>query len=314
VLFRELGGLHGAEQAEAISVGKEMVKKEPEILDPSYYNRHPACGPFHGQALTPLREAVSSPSLLKALLTSGSKHLKEAIEQVSIVRFEESNLLVAGTPLQFYARLEKWEHCRLLLTHARPKVLTSAAVPEGMTASTLPCAHEMIMAGCSEKENRLLRALVEGAAMAERKAAAAKERASKAAAAAKEMASKASAVGASTNAFEGPAAKVSTATEETKKAKKREAKKRARAKKREKAKSGEDFPVAAGAGEAPLDDSDSSGSDDEEGMDGEERMLARAPTFDLQKEKAARRARAEAEAAEWARAKEKEKQNEEERD
>jgi hypothetical protein len=94
--------------------------------------------------------------------------------------------------------------------------------------------------------------------------------------------------------------RVTTEKEEKQKAKRRAQKKKAKAKKRAAAKE-----ANAGAGKeadpGPDSDSDSSGTDEEEaGMDEEERMLARAPTFDLEKEKAARKARAEAEALEAA--------------
>jgi hypothetical protein len=94
------------------------------------------------------------------------------------------------------------------------------------------------------------------------------------------------------NTFEDPTRKVLTEAEEKKKARKREQKKKAKAKKKAAAKE-----AHAGAGkegaEVISSDSDSSGPDDEEeGMDEEERMLARAPTFDLEKERAARKAEA----------------------
>jgi hypothetical protein len=79
---------------------------------------------------------------------------------------------------------------------------------------------------------------------------------------------------------------------EKRKARKREQKKKAKAKKRAAAAAG----AGAGTAAAGDTDSDSSGEDEEEaGMDEEERMLARAPTFDLEKERAARKARAEGE-------------------
>jgi hypothetical protein len=101
------------------------------------------------------------------------------------------------------------------------------------------------------------------------------------------------------NAFEDPTNKVLTEAEEKKKAKKRKKKKKAKAKKRGAAAKKEGHAGAGKEdGEADSSDSDSSGPDaDEEGMGEEERMLARAPTFDLEKEKAARKARAEAEKA-----------------
>jgi hypothetical protein len=102
-----------------------------------------------------------------------------------------------------------------------------------------------------------------------------------------------------TNTFEDPTSKVLTEAEEKKKAKKREQKKKAKAKKKAAAAARKEGYAGAGKEEGHVSstDSDSSGPDDEEeGMDEEERMLARAPTFDLEKEKAARKARAEAEA------------------
>jgi hypothetical protein len=105
----------------------------------------------------------------------------------------------------------------------------------------------------------------------------------------------------SSNAFEDPSVKMLTVAQEKKKAKKRAAKKRAKERKR--AAAAEEAAVAgvganAGAGKANGDtDSDSSGTDDEEkGMDEEEKTMHRAPTFDLEKERAARKAERDAEA------------------
>jgi hypothetical protein len=109
-------------------------------------------------------------------------------------------------------------------------------------------------------------------------------------------ASKAPKVDDATNAFEDPAQKPLTEKQAKEKARKKAAKKKAKAKKKAAAK--EASAGACGAGGAmDVSDSDSSGEDEEEaGMDEEERMLARAPTFELEKERAARKARAEAEA------------------
>jgi hypothetical protein len=101
------------------------------------------------------------------------------------------------------------------------------------------------------------------------------------------------------NAFEVPGPKVMTEAEEKKKAKKRAAKKKAKEKKRAAAAAATEGHAGAGkeANNGADSESDSSGTDEEEaGMNEEERMLARAPTFDLEKEKAARKARAEKEA------------------
>jgi hypothetical protein len=103
-------------------------------------------------------------------------------------------------------------------------------------------------------------------------------------------------------AFEDPEVHfVTSEKEEKKRAKRREQKKKAKAKKKAAAK----VVAHAGAGKeadaASSSEDDSSGGEDEtEGMDEEERMLARAPTFDLEKEKAARKARALEEEAEAA--------------
>jgi hypothetical protein len=100
------------------------------------------------------------------------------------------------------------------------------------------------------------------------------------------------------NAFEDVTNKVLTEAQEKKKAKKRSQKKKAKAKKRAAAASNDAAHAGAGMEEESSSDSDSSGPDEEEeGMDEEERMLARAPTFDLEKERATRKVRAEAEKA-----------------
>jgi Ankyrin repeats (3 copies) len=94
-------------------------------------------------------------------------------------------------------------------------------------------------------------------------------------------------LGAVTNAPQVPAAKVLTEREEKKKAKKRAAKKKAKAKKRAAAKE-----ASASAGkEEDTDSSNDSGDDTgEEGMDEEEKMLARAPAIDVEKDRLKRAA------------------------
>jgi hypothetical protein len=111
---------------------------------------------------------------------------------------------------------------------------------------------------------------------------------------AREATAAAKATGAVTNAAEDPSVKVLTEREEKKKAKKRAAKKKAKAKNRAALQ-----VTSAGAGaEAKEDEADYSSSDSgdetgEEGMDEEEKLLARAPTFDLEKEKKKRAEEAE---------------------
>jgi hypothetical protein len=115
----------------------------------------------------------------------------------------------------------------------------------------------------------------------------------------KEAAAPAKATPASTtNAFEDPSTRVLSEREVKEKARKKAAKKKAKAKKKAAAKAANaGAGVAKDAVDSDGDSTDDSGVDEEEmAMTEEERMLARAPTFDLEKEKAASKARAEAEA------------------
>jgi hypothetical protein len=200
-----------------------------------------------------------------------------------------SHGLGAATALQWAVNNQRWDACHLLLRLGRPKVLSSPFIPAGLFAIPLKRVYDLVMEDPEARRDRKLVSLVELAAKKERA-----EQSAASVAPAREASS----------AFEDPSVKVLTEKEEKKKAKKRAQKKKAKAKKREKAREEAAGVASAGAGkEQPLssDDDDSSGTDEEEaGMTEEEKMLARAPTFDLEKEKAARKARAAAEAEEAA--------------
>jgi hypothetical protein len=186
-----------------------------------------------------------------------------------------------------------WPALELILRHTSVSVTEDHGIDFGkfkqMTAyraTTKACVVDMVIEQAREPSPisppRSLVALVLARAQEERKAA--KE----------EPKGSSSQAPTPSNAFEEPRIRpVLSADEEKKRAKRRAQKKKAKAKKR----------AAAGAGvkEGDVSDSDSSGTDEEEkGMDEEERMLARAPTFDLEKERAARKAVREKEAEEEA--------------
>jgi hypothetical protein len=153
-------------------------------------------------------------------------------------------------PVEYAAAVQRWEHFSVLLKHK---------------AKVTPLALEWL-----ESRHCPRRILALAKAAAARQLEESKKEAT------------ARAAGATSNAFEGPAPKVLTEREEKKKAKKKAAKKKAKAKKRTAAKE-----PSAGAGKAEEGDSSSDSGDDtgEEGMDEEEKMLARAPTFDLEQER-----------------------------
>jgi hypothetical protein len=180
-------------------------------------------------------------------------------------------------PAQFCAANSRWELLTVLLNNdAAPVTLTTPRLP-----SVEFMVKEIFAEGGRAAPPRSLMAQVEAAAKRERE-----ERREKAAK--KKPSGSGTARTSASNAFEDPSVKVLSEKEAKKKGKKREQKKKAKAKKRAA------IAAAAGAGGVAgevSDDSDSSGTDEEEaGMDEEERMLARAPTFDLEKERAARRA------------------------
>jgi hypothetical protein len=214
--------------------------------------------------------------------------------------------------------------------------------PRGNVVGTMKSAaalfEEAVKPGGGSNPRREVALAVEKAIKAEQEAVKREKDLQKAAASLKEASeARALAVGAATNVFEDPRLKVGatapaategrpaertlSAAEEKKKAKKREQKKKAKAKKRAAAAVAQTASAGAG-GKAAADQeeglpssTDSSGIDEEEaGMDEEERMLARAPTFDLEKERAARKAAREREEKERLETLAKEKEDKHEED
>jgi hypothetical protein len=192
-----------------------------------------------------------------------------------------------GTAAQLAGHLGDWQALSLLLKNDRCKVTTKYTGPVTGRRLALPSVEELCRRSCPD---RLLKGLVEAAAKKEKEEAKVKPPAASSAASS-------TAPSALSNAPEHPGIKVVlTEKEEKAKAKKRAQKKKAKEKKRAAAAAA--GAGGAGGGAALEPDSDSSDEPDEdEGLDEEERMLARAPTFDLEKERASRKARAEAEAS-----------------
>jgi hypothetical protein len=264
-------------EAKLVALVKEMLRRQPDLLDAKFYPPTRAgadgyAGLFGGFMMRGMHGVVES------LLNPSNLHVREAVDRLL------TTTKVVGSPVQMASVQQDWKMVSILV-RAGAKVTTHSKgpLPYGLELKPemgfLPSCLDMVRRFCTD---RAVRMLVEAKAKKEN------------AEGKKGDAASAGTAGAAppSETFEDPTFKaVLTEKEEKKKAKKRAAKKKAKAKKRAAAKESN-----AGAGEEPDDsDSDSSGTDEEEkGMDEEERMLARAPTFDLEKEKAARKARAEA--------------------
>jgi hypothetical protein len=266
-------------EADVLPLVKECLRRFPTLLEPANYEGQKGAkkvGPLSVAALT------NRNALLDCLLSlSDPEVVKRAVNQVDCFPQPADKKLYAGTPLAWAAAKQNWDGCLALLAH-EPQILEKAVLPAGFQrAIPLPSPYDFIKA---RYPDRHLLAVLEKVAD--------KQRGANSSA----MGSHAAGSGAS-NAFEDPSLRVLTEKEAKKKAKKKAAKKKAKAKKRER--KAADGAAAAGAGENPGSEDDSSGTDEEEaGMDEEERMLARAPTFDLEKERQARKERAEREQAE----------------
>jgi hypothetical protein len=279
-------GLLAADQEELLSVIRGLTTRYKDCLNPAFYAKSKAVGVVAGPIayfITTCAEPSRSRDLrpLELFLSPSLDYVTEAINRMAIVATPQTKL-VCGNAAQIAAHFKAWPAVILLLKQGSVTVTTrmeGSRMPDGSSVPAhvqrLPSVVDSIrMNKCSD---RLVVSLVEAACAKEAEA--------------RSSAGTAASGATTSNAFEDPTKKVLTAAEEKKKAKKREQKKKAKAKKR----------AAAGAGKVDDggadSDSDSSGEDEEEaGMNEEERMLARAPTFDLEKEKAARKARAEAEA------------------
>jgi hypothetical protein len=266
----------------AVPVVKQLISQDPSLCDSSSYkNAATIATTIHKCA------SYNLPRCLEALLSANLP----GVEQLSMLE-QRLDALVGGdrwatmTPAQLAAGTGHWETLQILLQRF-PEISVTSHGSETRSDGTfirhVPTVEESVKAKGAPRS-----ILLQVEAMARRQ----KAEIQKAAVVATNSA-------VPSNAFEDPTKKVLTESEEKKKAKKREQKKEAKARKR--AAAAASTEGNAGAGKevdiAVDSDSDSSGSDDEEaGMNEEERMLARAPTFDLEKEIAARKARAEAEA------------------
>jgi hypothetical protein len=279
---------------EALPLLRAMLERDKTVLDPDYYwGPAPTAEEVRVKVQNPLAAAAykGKKAALELFLTTPGLEKVEEATTVAVTGDNKEGGFATGTPLAWAAHAKQWECCSLLLRHGKLKVLATGS--DSDKVRSLPSAYSLIKKHCPD---RRLVALVEAAAE--------RERGAELLPASTSVAATPPAATASSNAFEDPSVKVLTEKEEKQKAKKRAAKKKAKAKKREKAREEAAGSATAGAGkEEPVssDDDSSSGTDEEEAeMTEEERMLARAPTFDLEKEKAARKARAAAEAEEAA--------------
>jgi hypothetical protein len=268
----------------------QALSKQPECLASKYF-----LPSSKGELMHPLHLAISfdAPARLELILTGNNPYLGEAVDFLN--RFPKSGKIELATAAQMAAHLHRWKFLVPFLKHTKTPV-TKEGIAVLVKASGFgpryvpaPSIAESVEKHCKD---RAIRALVQAKAKKERKELASGGGSSSTGIAASGLPS---------NAFEDPRTKVLTEREEKAKAKKREQKKKAKAKKKAAA-------AAAGAGagvDEPAEDSDSSGTDQEEkGLDEKERMLARAPAFDLEKERAARKAAKEKEEKERQEAKE----------
>jgi hypothetical protein len=269
--------IHWQDDEAALPVVKELIKRDASLCDLDCYRSHGSNG-----SVNPISECYNYNLIrcLETLLSAGLPGVQElcAQEHTLTVRAGEYSANVIATAAWMAAARAHWEALALLL-HYCPRISVVSPVKpvesHGNCARNFPSVEELVMAS---EASRSIKVQVEAKAQKER----AEKKKAEAVAATSVMPS---------NIFEEPGRKVSTEAQEKKKARKKAAKKRAKEKKK---------AARGGAGGTAADegsDSDSSGTGEEEaGMDEEEKMLARAPTFDLEKEKAARKARAAAEA------------------
>jgi hypothetical protein len=273
----------------AVEVLDEMLKQEPDILlrwlsakkGPTLYT-----GPFHHAVLNGRRK------ILEKLLLGSSQ---DAIAKIIEAGFKADSYFC--TPIQLAALVDDWNALYLLLRHCPTASVTSttATADDGSVIKTDLPSVATISAERNCRDRRVL-ALVdtirkrEKAAADRAKAASAEAERKKredgaAAGAVQEAVPPPDAIGTSTTAFEDPGMKAISVKEAKEKERKKAQKKKARAKKRAEAKAN------GGAGKKGEDSSDSGEDSAEEGMDEEERMMHRAPAFDLER---AKRDRAEA--------------------
>jgi hypothetical protein len=285
-------------QGEDLRILKAMIKNDRDIImDQRYYGPTPDMHKLGNPISWLFMLRVKRNDLLSCLLEAGLEGTKEAVNAIACVRStssDPSKTFGIGPPSAIAANVGDWEALKLLIRHGATVTYqgqVSLPLPYGLPAPLgsfiLPSALRITRAFCTDR--RLL-ALVEAAARREITEAIGSNTAAGDASAASTPES---------NVAEDSTFKaVTSEKEEKKKAKKRAAKKKAKEKKRADAATKEAHVGAGKEAEGNDSDSDSSGEDEEEAaLDEEEKMLARAPTFDLEKERAVRKARAEAEAA-----------------
>jgi hypothetical protein len=275
----------------AVEVLDEMLKQEPDmLLRWLFAKKGPAsscAGPFHHAVLNGRRK------ILEKLLLGSSQ---EAITKTIETGLNADSYFCTAT--QLAALVDDWNALYLLLRYCPTASVTSttATAEDGSILKTdLPSVATI----CAERNCRDRRVLAvvdtirkrEKAAADRAKAASAEAEKKKrgdgaAATAVQEAVPPPDATGTSTTAFEDPSLKAISVKEAKEKERKKAQKKKARAKKRAEAKAN------GGAGKKEDEDSSDSGEDSaEEGMDEEEKMMHRAPAFDLEMTK---RDRAEA--------------------
>jgi hypothetical protein len=270
------------DETAALPVLALMLRRRPDILAPSNYSTKLSSTP-------PLVEAVLSKQrqLLELLLReSALESIEEALTEYSCPG------PAWMTPLQLAAQVREWKSLALILKHAPKASVTKrydGPLEPGQNAA--PSVIEL----CRDCPDRRVMMLVEAAkrrekAEADRARSAAAEaekrrREESGGAAASTPLPSADATGLATAAFEDPGMKAISVKEVKEKERKRAQKKKSRAKKRAEAKAN------GGAGKKGEDSSDSGEDSAEEGMNDEERMMHRAPAFDLER---AKKERAEA--------------------
>jgi hypothetical protein len=260
---------------ESLSLLRAVVDRHKDLFNQDYYPPPPPGARLvlaNPVAMAAAAQGTGHSEALDILLQSGLEGLDKAINEFAV--FNQH----VGTAAAIAAHSAGWARVAQLVKAGASVTIKykGESLPHGLVTRSLkalPSVAEAVAKGCPD---RLVTGLVEAAGQKERGSAA--------------LGSSAPTTsGTGSNAFEDPSVKVLTEAEAKKKAKRREQKKKAKAKKK---------ATAASAGSGVLDDQDSSSSgtsDDEVGLDDEERMMAHAPAFDLEKERAARKAKAEEE-------------------
>jgi hypothetical protein len=290
---RYLFGYTYMDDRSAAPLLKQMLALQPDLCDPRYHTPEPDGTVQNPFSMAVLQSNSKGTQCLELLLDAGDAEARRrAVQQICILDGGEDGEMRAS--VAEWAAVEKnyaalallLKHTDLPVTDEKRKVYFGEAMGPAHEDGLLPSVEEVVLG--RHVRDRAVIALVKMRAKTERSelAAAGKKGTSSTSAAEKPP----------SNAPEDAAVKVLSEKEEKAKAKKRAQKKKAKERKRAAAAAASAAATAGAGAEAPPEDSDSSGSDsEEEGMDEEERMLARAPTFDLEKERAARKAAKEKE-------------------